>query len=107
MGWEWRHGRRYYYVKHWKGGRVMSEYVGPEGSPEVDSVLSRKAAEAEKRRTEREAARNLRVLLGKQRALFQETNTVLSDCMKEIGYHRHARGEWRKKRKGAGGDGAA
>ena len=41
MGWEQRHGRRYYYRKSRQGRRVCSQYVGAGELPEALALLDR------------------------------------------------------------------
>src|SRR4051812_11317797 len=100
MGWKTRGGRSYFYRSERVGGRVVSNYVG---SGELASLMAdlgatdrvRREVEAIDRRerqakAERFAARIARVC---------RTLTVAAEAIIEgAGYHRHHRGEWRKRR---------
>jgi len=97
MGWEQRHGKRYYYRKRRKGGRVISEYIGAGRRAEQIAARDEQAQTqrgkewarlAEHKRVE-ETLRQLETLTA---ALTRAT--LLAE-----GYHTH-RGEWRKQRHG-------
>jgi hypothetical protein len=104
MAWETRAGSagRYYTRSRKVGGRVRREYVGAAGSPmaqlaAIEDELHREAREQARtdRRTQRERLEALDVPLvaldGRAEALYRAALVL-------AGYHRHQRGEWRRRR---------
>jgi hypothetical protein len=102
MGWETRRGRRYYYQARKAGGRVIKEYVGSGHLAEAVAVLNasiraERFALAQERRAERERAAAVDTTVNAAHGdieILLQANLVLS------GYHRHHRGEWRRRRDG-------
>lgn len=99
MAWEERAGRRYYYRKVRKGGRVFSVYEG--------GGLGGKLAEArdsEARQTRQRETRTLRAELARQDAIdawideaWRIVERAAREALEAAGYHQHKR-EWRLKR---------
>jgi hypothetical protein len=101
MGWETRaRGGRYYTRSRREGGRVVREYVGT--GPAAELARRRDAQERARRR---EQAALLRAERDRLDAVDQAVAELcdLSDALARgaltlAGYHRHDRGEWRKRR---------
>lgn len=100
MGWEMRNGRLYYYQKVREGGKVISRYLGRGelavliGQFEANSHSVLTAARSF-REHEQERAKAKEAELA---AYYAEVEAVFQGAMIEAGYHRHKRGEWRKRR---------
>jgi predicted component of type VI protein secretion system len=92
--------RGYYYRKKRIGARVVSEYVG-RGFP---GQLA--AGEDEMARNERaQAQASTQAAQQKAEALDQNIaaadeliSAAMNEALEAAGYHRHARGQWRKRR---------
>ena len=102
MGWETRAGSasRYYTRSQRAGGRVSREYVGTGLLAELvaaEDQLHREAREqaARDRRTEREC---LEALDGPLLALDARVEALYRAALVVAGYHRHQRGDWRRRR---------
>ncbi len=101
MPWETRKGRGRYYTRSRKeNGRVMREYIGLGELAEAIAILDlvereERAQEAYLRKAEREEAAALEAALD---ALCGLTDAAAVYCLEAAGYHRHNRGEWRKRR---------
>jgi hypothetical protein len=96
MGWE----RGYYYRVRKVGGRVAREYVGTGRVAELAAQLD--ALERERRQREALAVRQqkagLAALDADQEALTRATDLLARAALLAAGFHRHKRGEWRKRR---------
>jgi hypothetical protein len=97
MGWD----RGRYYTRSRKvNGRVVREYVGTGEAAELVSRMdaiqraSREAARADRRARRAELA----ALDADLKALSETTDLVASAALLAAGFHRHKRGEWRKRR---------
>ena len=100
MGWETRRGKQYYYSAQRRGGRVVKQYLGSgefaEALAQIDALdKQRRQFEAEARRAERD---DLRILDDQVRTLGQLADALAHAALLLAGYHRHDRGEWRKRR---------
>ena len=101
MGWETRkRGTRYYTRSVRVNGAVRREYVGTGILAECVFTLDRaaqeaRAAEALRRRAEREELRGIGFLMGE---VDNAADTILKAHLLAGGYHRHNKGEWRKRR---------
>src|SRR5215203_2249945 len=101
MGWEKRERGGPYYTRSKKiNGRVVREYVGGgllgRTAADVDArERQRREEEVEARQTERE---RLEALDGPVAKLCEITEALSRAALLAGGYHRHNRGEWRKKR---------
>src|SRR5687768_11439178 len=104
MGWESRSGtgRRYYTrSRRVGGGKVVREYLGSGVVAEAAAILEavrreEEAAEKERQRAERE---RLDALEAEVSGFCEQVDEVLRATLEAAGYHRHARGAWRKQRK--------
>jgi hypothetical protein len=100
MAWEERGSHRYYYRSRRVDGRVVKEYVG--NGELADSIAALEAlgrqkdaalrgkAEAERRE---QAAREAEI-----EAYCRRVDEALAETLTALGYHRHDRGQWRRKR---------
>ena len=100
MGWKTRGGRSYFYQSERQGGRVVSRYVG---SGEVASLMAELGAiDRERREIERmdRRASGSRPSGSPSRiARACRKLTVAAEAILEgSGYHRHHRGQWRRRR---------
>ncbi|MBA3471844.1 MAG: hypothetical protein H0T57_01215 [Rubrobacter sp.] len=101
MGWEKRERGGLYYTRSKKiDGRVMREYVGGGSlgklAAEADALeRRRREEEAEAQRAEQELLEGLEAPV---RKLCEITEALAHTALLAAGYHRHNRGEWRKRR---------
>ena len=99
MSYEARGSHRYYYRARKVDGRVVKEYVGHGPAAEV------MAAQDEASRVERRAAAEVRRTRQSQLtdldrvtdATGASIETLLRASLVAAGYHRHHRGEWRRR----------
>jgi hypothetical protein len=98
MAWEERKGRRYYYRKVRKGGRVFSVYEGGIGGTLAEQ------GDAQAKQTRKRETRTLRAELARQDAIdakideaWRDAEQVAREALEAAGYHRHKR-QWRLKR---------
>jgi len=100
MGWETRGGKRYYYRARKVDGRVVKEYVGTGPLAELTATVDEasrgeRTAARERRRGERAALLDL----DEAASGFDLAAAALAGVsMVAAGYHRHRRGEWRRRR---------
>lgn len=103
MGWERRGGRSYYYAAERVGGRVVKRYVGAGRVAELAARLD--LINRQQREDDAESARRLRDELAAVDAVLaplDELADVLARAaLVAAGYHRHHRGEWRRRREHA------
>lgn len=104
MGWETRKGGGRYYTRSRRvNGRIRREYIGTGELAEAMAVLD--ALEREDRELKREEEQRERKRLDdldrEARTYCAAVDRILADALMAAGYHRHARGEWRKKRHGS------
>ena len=101
MGWETRaRGGRYYTRSRRVEGRVVREYVGAGRTAEL---AAQKDAQARaERRAQAEAWHAERADLDRTEQELQElcdiSDALARAALMLAGYHRHKRGEWRRKR---------
>ena len=101
MGWETRrNGRRYYYQASRVDGRVVKRYLGigelADVLGEFDAAeAQRRRLEADERRAQRDELDTLHREVGDACNLVEQLTRVV---LLAAGYHRHDRGEWRKRR---------
>lgn len=104
MAWETRQrGGRYYTRSRRVGGRVAREYLG---AGPLAEALARGDAEARSRQRERRAAEQSAheedtALEARVDQLIMGTDALVAATLVLAGYHRHHRGEWRRRRAGA------
>jgi hypothetical protein len=100
LGLVYRNGRPYLYRSVRKGGRVTSEYVICGESAlliaaiEADD-LDIKNAKRQDARDERKRADDIERALDD---LAEHARDLAREALNAAGYHRHHRGEWRKRR---------
>jgi hypothetical protein len=101
MAWEDRSGRRYYYRKCRRGGRVVSEYVGSGFAGEIAEILDAedKLEAEQKRAAVREQKASAARLDGKTREIERFTKAMTRAILLLSGYHAPNR-QWRKRRNG-------
>jgi hypothetical protein len=100
MAWKTVNGRPYYYRSKREGGRVVTEYVG---TGEVARLLSQlDTIDRDEREAERQAERAERERYDAEdravAAWCEDVEAVARAALGAAGYHRHKRGEWRKRR---------
>ena len=103
MSWERRkRGGQYYYRAKKIGGRVVKQYLG--AGPVAELMATHDAQErtdrlaaAQVRRGERELLTNLDEVI---QVPLDAIESLLRTHLVLAGYHRHARGEWRRRRHG-------
>jgi hypothetical protein len=101
MGWEMRNRGGPYYTRSSRlNGRVVREYLGT--GPDAQLIAAqdaewRREREAKKalERRERERMANLEAVLDRYCAI---TEALYRAELTRAGYHRHHRGEWRRRR---------
>ena len=98
--WERRErGGLYYTRSRKKGGRVIREYVGGgilgELAAQLDAEERQRREEEASQRQERE---RLEALAASVEELCETAEVIARAALVASGYHRHNRGEWRKKR---------
>jgi hypothetical protein len=100
MGFEVRSGRKYYTRSFRRNGKVVREYIG-------GGVKGELAAKADaERRAAREAQAEALRAEGQRHAaavdpldeLARLTDLLMRATLIELGYHQHARGQWRRRR---------
>jgi hypothetical protein len=102
MGWETRKGRRYYYWAEWRNGRCIKTYRGARYLAELDAQMDEIKRE-ERRREAAEAKQtrdHLADLDAENARAFKATRELVAVMLATAGYHRHHRGEWRRRRNG-------
>lgn len=101
MAWETRNGRGRYYTRSRRdNGRVVREYVGTGPMAEAIALLDAQQraeylAERAAWQTERERMEDTEDRIQR---FFESVTQLTGAALREAGYHRHHRGEWRKRR---------
>lgn len=101
MAFEERGGRLYYYrSRRASDGRVVKEYVGVGLAAELAADADEAARRRERLRREAEKAERERLdaLEKPTEDLCEAVEVLASAALLAAGYHRHKRGEWRKRR---------
>lgn len=103
MGWESRGGQRRYYTRSRReGGRVVREYLGTGATAEAISQLD--TLDRDRRRLNAESDHREQAQWTQAgnglKDFCRLVSEIAADALMLAGYHRHARGEWRKKRGG-------
>jgi hypothetical protein len=98
MGWD--KGGRYYTRSHKVNGRVVREYIG--GGLLGELAARRDAIDRQDREAERAERKAVQAEMDARDALVNDLNDVADllahAALLAAGYHRHKRGQWRKKR---------
>ena len=102
MSWEMRGDRRYYYRARKVDGRVIKEYVGAGPRAEIVALQDRwarqdRAVTARARQAERAG---LEAVDGELTDVDGAIEVMMRTSLVLAGYHRHHRGEWRRRRDG-------
>jgi hypothetical protein len=101
MAWETRrNGRRYYYRVRRVNGRVVREYVGTGPAAEAAAALDSAHRQLKQLGRAERAAKDAadRELEADLSLLDDLANLFARAALEAAGYHRHARGQWRKRR---------
>jgi hypothetical protein len=101
MAWESRKNGRSYYTRSVRiNGRVTREYIG--AGPVAEAIAGLDYHDRLARTDAQQKARADRVELDRMEALAvkygAEVSTAVATALTEAGYHRHERGNWRRKR---------
>jgi hypothetical protein len=100
MSWQQRGDKRYYYRHEWIDGRSVRIYqgTGEVGEQAATTDALRRVDEeiaARQRRQEQERRAAAEAPLAQ---LCAQTDLLVHAALLAAGYHRHDRGEWRRKR---------
>jgi hypothetical protein len=100
VAWEQRtdNGRRYYVQKLRRGRHVTSRYIG--SGPQAESLAAEVARQAAKREVWRQEKAVLSAAEAEIAAFSAQVERLLEEALSAAGYHKPARGRWRKKRDG-------
>lgn len=100
MAWEHRGNETYYYRSRKTGGRVVKEYFGGGLRAQLaaleDAERKRERVEGEIRLQQDREATDAAVAA--HEALSRATDALMFSALTAAGYHRHDRGQWRKRR---------
>jgi hypothetical protein len=103
MGLRWRKGRPYLYEAAREGGSVRTRYVASGDLAllldEADALIARQGAE--KRRAESLRVQAVRELDAQAGRFARGVRLLYELEMADLGYHRHDRGTWRRRRMAA------
>jgi hypothetical protein len=92
--------RGYYYRKKRIGARVVSEYVGRGFMANLEAgsdQTERDARECDRRDLQAQRAKDAEIE-ATIAAADELINAAMNEALEAAGYHRHARGQWRKRR---------
>jgi hypothetical protein len=100
MSWKTINGRRYYYRSKRREGRVVSQYLGGESAGNLFYLLDLedRAERADARLSERDERERLEAEDRDVDEWCENVEAVTRATLEAAGYHRHHRGEWRKRR---------
>jgi len=103
MGWESHAGGgRYYYRKERRGRKVVSVFMGAQGSPVATAAAALDRCDREDRDEARRARQTELDRLAEDdrtaRELCDLVGLVVASAIELGGYHRHCRGPWRRRR---------
>ena len=102
MGWEMRGGHGPYYTRSRRvNGRIIREYVGKGLIGDLASVMddrdrTEQQAKAEALSTQIAELDRIEEILA---TVYSTADEVTVSSLESAGYHRHHRGEWRKRRR--------
>src|SRR4051794_26888894 len=99
MAWEQRGNHRYYYRSRKIAGRVVKEYIGGGLTGELaarqdERRLRKREAERAAVQTDRDA---FEAAAAAHDTFSRVTDALMATALIEAGYHRHDRGQWRKR----------
>lgn len=99
MGWETRHGQRYYYRKQRSGGRVVSRYLGYGEAVSLLVAMEQQDRQEHQRARHAQAARRAADAALEQHVneIGQTARLLMSAVLLAQGCHTHKR-QWRKPR---------
>jgi hypothetical protein len=101
LAWETRFGRRYYYRGRRVNGRVHKQYLGR--GPEAEAAAKEDAERHTRIRAERDAHRAeqqaCKDVLENVEAFDRQVRGVVKATLVAMGFHQHARGQWRRRRR--------
>ena len=101
MGWETRRNGAYYYRARKVDGRVVKEYVG--AGPLAELLATRDARERAEHRAVAEGRRAERARLAGVDDAADTADAAIEALLRAslvmAGYHRHQRGEWRRRQR--------
>jgi hypothetical protein len=107
MGLEKRGGRSYYYTAERVGGRVVKHYIGSGRVAAIAAQLTatwraeRTAERDAERAADRRARKELADLDAALAPLDELADLLARAALLAAGFHRHHRGEWRRRREQA------
>src|SRR4051812_7158326 len=107
MPWKTRNGRKYYYRSVREGGRVVSKYVGAgESAGRIARLEELERDGRDEAAAEWRAERDRLAALDRDQAeRFGRAEVLVRLALESAGFHRHNRGEWRRRRMGASDNG--
>jgi hypothetical protein len=99
MAWETRNGRRYYYRKVRRGGRVFSVYEGGgvSGQVSAEAAASERVVKQARALTMREQAARDDAIDAKIDESWRMVLMATTAALESAGFHQH-KGQWRLKR---------
>jgi hypothetical protein len=101
MGWEERHGKRYYYRKVWANGSCVSQYVG--AGPVAEAIGQLTQLDQQRLKFERDVSRaeqaDIAALDSQVDKFCAFVGQVVIAVLLATGHHQHKR-QWRKQRMG-------
>ncbi len=97
MSWD---KRGYYYRKKRIGARVVSEYVGRGMFADMDAAedIAARIERAQAQASTQAARLECEALDASIQAADELISAAMNQALEAAGYHRHARGQWRKQR---------
>jgi len=92
--------RGYYYRKKRIGSRVVSEYVGRGMFADMDAAedAAKRQERAQAQASTQAARLETETLDAGIQAADELINAAMFETLEAAGFHRHARGQWRKRR---------
>jgi hypothetical protein len=107
VGWVTRGGRRYYYRSYRHEGRTKRQYLGsgPQAEQAAAAVAKAWADRADEAKRLAQDGRSYKEAVVPLELFCRLTDKLVVAALADQGYHRHRRGEWRRRR-GHGKDGS-
>ncbi len=96
MAWERRGKRTYYYTKERVNGKVVSRYMG--GGEVAEAIATLNELDRRREEPERQERREFEREAKAVAQYCTEVDAIVHETLINAGFHRHNRGEWRKKR---------